>query len=95
VVFTRQGLIHLRNARFRDDTRPLDPDCACPCCARHSRAYLRHLLQAGEALGARLATVHNLHFYLGLMREARTAIAEGRLGALREHVTALAGQRAP
>ena len=89
VLFTSRGLLRIRNARFREDEAPPDPDCDCPTCARHSRAYLRHLLRAGEALGARLASVHNLRFYLGLMERTREAIRAGRFAALRDRVVQL------
>ena len=89
VLYTSQGLLRLRNARFRDDPAPPDPACDCPTCASHSRAYLQHLLRANEMLGARLASLHNLRFYLGLLAEARRAIAEGAFSALRERVFAL------
>ena len=89
VLFTSQGLLRIRNARFRADEGPPDPDCDCPTCARHSRAYLRHLLRAGDALGARLASVHNLRFYLGLLERARRAIVEGCFEALRREVEAV------
>jgi queuine tRNA-ribosyltransferase len=77
VLFTSQGLLKLRNARFRDDQRPPDDACDCRTCARHSRAYLHHLLRVNEVLGARLASLHNLRFYLRLFEEARRAISEG------------------
>lgn len=76
-LFTRQGDIKIRNARYRDDTRPLDPSCACHTCRHFSRAYLHHLQRANEITGARLNTVHNLHFYLLIMHEMREAIAAG------------------
>jgi len=82
VLFTGSGELKIRNARYRDDTEPPDADCDCPTCARHSRAYLRHLFQTGETLGARLATVHNLRFYMRLLERVRSAIAEGTLAAL-------------
>jgi queuine tRNA-ribosyltransferase len=88
-LFTSRGLLRIRNARFRDDPRPPDPECSCPTCARHSRAYLHHLLRVGEALGARLASLHNLGFYLGLMGRARAAIAAGTFASLRAEVLAL------
>jgi queuine tRNA-ribosyltransferase len=78
-LFTRWGDIRLRNARYRDDTRPVDETCACYACRRFTLAYLHHLQRANEILGARLATVHNLFYYLTLMRELREAIAAGRL----------------
>ena len=78
-AFTRTGPINIRNARFAEDAGPLDPACGCPVCAQWSRAYLHHLNRSGEILGAMLMTEHNLHFYLGLMDDLRSAIAEGRL----------------
>ena len=83
-LFTRRGDIKIRNARYRDDTRPLDPDCGCHTCRHFSRAYLHHLQRAGEISGARLNTLHNLHFYLNLMDEMRGAIEEGRFEPWRE-----------
>ena len=82
-LFTSRGVLTIRNARFRDDPLPLDPDCDCPTCAQHSRAYLRHLLHTGDALGPRLATLHNLRFYLRLLEQARDAIHAGRFAAFR------------
>jgi queuine tRNA-ribosyltransferase len=76
-LFTRYGDIKIRNARYRSDTRPLDPDCGCHTCGHFSRAYLHHLQRANEITGARLNTLHNLHFYLNLMREMRQAIEAG------------------
>ena len=76
-LFTRFGDIKIRNARYRDDPRPLDTSCACRTCREHSRAYLHHLNRVNEILGAHLATVHNLHYYLSLMAGLRTAILEG------------------
>ncbi len=78
-IFTRQGTIRLRNARYRDDTRPLEEGCACYACRNFSRAYLYHLQRANEILGAHLNTVHNLHFYQRLMAEIRAAIESGTL----------------
>ncbi|MEE9607752.1 MAG: tRNA guanosine(34) transglycosylase Tgt, partial [Myxococcota bacterium] len=86
VLFTSTGLLKLRTARFRDDPAPPDADCDCPACSRHSRAYLSHLLRANDALGARLASLHNLRFYLRLLGEARRAIAAGDFAALRDRV---------
>jgi queuine tRNA-ribosyltransferase len=82
VLFTSRGLLRLRNARFRSDPAPPDADCDCTSCARFSRAYLSHLLRAGEMLGARLASIHNLRFYHRLMAQARGAIRSGRTAAL-------------
>jgi queuine tRNA-ribosyltransferase len=78
-VFTPRGRLNLRNARHRDDAGPIDPDCACPTCRRHSRAYLRHLVACGDALGARLLSLHNIAYYMKLVRDMREAIALGRL----------------
>ena len=91
VLFTHSGLLRIRNARFRDDARPVDAACDCSTCRTFSRAYLRHLLHTGEALGARLASVHNLRFYLRLMEEARASIAQGSFAALRARVAATTG----
>jgi queuine tRNA-ribosyltransferase len=77
----RHGVIKLRNARYRDDLGPLDPDCACYTCRHFTRAYLHHLQRVNEMLGARLNTLHNLHYYQELMAGLRAAIAEGRLQA--------------
>ena len=79
-LFTRFGDVKIRNARYRDDTRPLDASCACYCCRNFTLAYLHHLQKLNEILGARLNTLHNLHYYQQLMRELREAIALGRLG---------------
>ena len=78
-LFTRRGDVKIRNARWRDDARPLDEDCACYACRNFTRAYLHHLQRANEILGARLNTLHNLHYYLQLMRELRGAIESGTL----------------
>ncbi len=79
-IFTSAGTIRLRNARYRDDIRPLDENCACYTCRNFSRAYLHHLQRANEILGAHLNTVHNLHFYHQLMGDLRKAIEAGKLG---------------
>ncbi len=76
-LFTRQGKLMIRNAAHARDSRPVEDDCACYTCTRFSRGALRHLVMAGEMLGAQLGTLHNLHFYLRLMREIRAALAEG------------------
>jgi len=78
-LYTRHGVIKLRNARYRDDLGPLDPDCACYTCCNFTRAYLHHLQRVNEMLGARLNTLHNLHYYQELLAGLRAAIAEGRL----------------
>jgi queuine tRNA-ribosyltransferase len=83
-LFTGQGDLKIRNARYRDDDRPVDPACACKACRLFSRAYLHHLQRVNEMLGAHLSTVHNLYFYLALMKEAREAIATGRYRAFQQ-----------
>jgi queuine tRNA-ribosyltransferase len=79
-LFTEHGVVRIRNASYRDDPRPLQEGCACYTCQNYSRAYLRHLDACGEILGCRLNTIHNLHFYLDLMRRLRGAIETGTLG---------------
>ena len=76
-LFTSRGVVRIRNARHADDTGPLDPDCRCYTCTHYSRAYLRHLEKCGEMLGPRLGTIHNLHYYQGLMSDLREAIRSG------------------
>ncbi|MCG5499811.1 tRNA guanosine(34) transglycosylase Tgt [Ectothiorhodospira lacustris] len=78
-LYTHQGVMRIRNARFRDDTLPIDPECDCYTCRHYSRAYLKHLDKCNEILASRLATLHNLHYYQTLMREMRQAIAAGTL----------------
>ncbi len=78
-LFTSRGVVKIRNAKYRDDTGPLDPDCDCETCSHYSLAYLRHLEKCGEILGSRLNTIHNLHYYQRLMREIRGAIVAGAL----------------
>ena len=80
-AFTRAGTLNLRNARFAEDTGPLDERCPCPVCARFSRAYLHHLFRAGEMLGPMLLTEHNLWHYQQMMAGLRAAIGEGRAEA--------------
>ncbi len=87
-LFTRWGDVKIRNARYRDDTAPLDDHCACYTCRRFTRAYLHHLQKANEILGARLNTLHNLHYYQELMRELRDAIAAGRLAEVSARILA-------
>ncbi|HEX3125072.1 MAG TPA: tRNA guanosine(34) transglycosylase Tgt [Rhodanobacteraceae bacterium] len=80
-IFTRNGVLRIRNAQYERDTRPIDESCACHTCrSGFSRAYLRHLDKCGEMLGPMLATIHNLHYYLDLMHGLREAIAARRLG---------------
>jgi len=82
-LFTRRGTLRIRNARHREDTGPLDPECPCYTCRNFSRAYLRHLDRCNEILGARLNTIHNLHYYLDLMAQMRSAIQSGGFEAWR------------
>jgi len=77
-LFTRCGSINIRNAAYKTDFSPIDPECPCYACTNFTRAYLRHLFQAGEILALQLATIHNLSLYFWLMREARAAILEKR-----------------
>lgn len=96
-IFTRYGDLKIRNARFRDDMSPIDETCSCPVCkpSAHgedrpafTRSYLYHLQKVQEILGAQLATLHNLHFYLDLMRQMRQAIAQGGFDAWRRQFAA-------
>ena len=82
-LFTRFGDLRLRNARYKDDTRPVDESCGCHACAHFSRAYLHHLDRCGEMLAPMLTSIHNLHYYLNLMREMREAIEQQRFTAWR------------
>ena len=82
-LFTRYGDIKLRNSRYRTDTAPPDETCGCPTCRKFTRAYLHHLQRVNEILGARLNTIHNLYYYLDLMKRARKAIAAQRFGEFR------------
>jgi len=82
-LFTRFGDVKIKNARYKDDQAPLDESCTCYCCKNFSRAYLHHLHRSKEILGARLNTIHNLHYYLNLMQEIRDAIDADRFHAFR------------
>ena len=82
-LFTRFGDLKIRNARFRSDESPLDPTCQCHTCSGFSRAYLHHLERCGEMLAPMLASIHNLHYYVNLMREVREALDQGRFEAFR------------
>jgi queuine tRNA-ribosyltransferase len=83
-LFTSHGKVSIKQARFREDSKPLDPECQCNTCQHYSRAYLRHLYLSGEILGMRLNTLHNLHFFLNLMKNARNAILENRFAAFKK-----------
>ena len=80
-LFTRNGDIKLKNARYKTDTGPLDPECTCYTCRHFTRAYLHHLHRVGEILGSRLNTIHNLHYYQELMAGLRAAIEQGQLAS--------------
>ena len=82
-AFTRHCTLSLKNAAFAEDARPIEEDCGCYGCRNFSRAYIRHLIKAEEILGLRLISLHNLHFYLSLLRAARAAILEGRFAEFR------------
>jgi queuine tRNA-ribosyltransferase len=82
-LFTRFGDLRLRNARYKTDERPVDETCSCHCCKNFSRAYLHHLDRCGEMLGPMLTSIHNLHYYVNLMREVRSALDEGRFESFR------------
>jgi queuine tRNA-ribosyltransferase len=85
-LFTSEGRLVIKQARYRDDPQPLDPKCTCYTCRTYSRAYLRHLFQAGEMLFSTLATLHNLSRYLDIMRQMRQAILLGRFPAYVDEV---------
>jgi len=84
-VFIRQGTLNLCNAKYRQDTRPLEPGCTCYTCTNYSRAYLRHLYMAKELLAYRLNTLHNVHFFLDLMKQMREAIVKDEFEAFRKN----------
>jgi queuine tRNA-ribosyltransferase len=82
-LFTSFGRVLIKNARYAKDERPIDPACACPACAKFSRAYLHHLFLVKEMLGVRLNTIHNLYYFADLMRRMREAIARGAFAEFR------------
>ena len=92
-LFTWQGIININNAKYELDDSPIDAECDCPVCQRHSRAYIRHLLKAGEMLGMRLAVMHNLYFYNTLMEKIRAALDEGSYEQFRAQMIPLLGRR--
>ncbi|MBU6146064.1 MAG: tRNA guanosine(34) transglycosylase Tgt [Paenibacillaceae bacterium] len=93
-VMTSTGRLVLKKSQYARDFRPIDASCTCPTCRTHTRAYVRHLLHAGEVLGIRLTTVHNVHFLLTLMRNIREAIAHDRLASFKEEFFAAYGMHA-
>ena len=94
-LVTWEGTINIKNEKYKLDDRPIDPACTCPTCAAFSRAYVRHLLAAGEMLAMRLAVMHNLHFYNELMARIRQALDEGRFEAFRAEYSEKLGRPAP
>ncbi|MCL2052799.1 MAG: tRNA guanosine(34) transglycosylase Tgt [Lachnospiraceae bacterium] len=84
-LYTNYGKLNLLNKKYEQDDNPIDKSCACPACGRYSRAYIRHLLKAGEMLGMRLCVLHNLYFYNKMMEEAGEAIAKGAFKAYKEN----------
>ncbi|MFP4648304.1 MAG: tRNA guanosine(34) transglycosylase Tgt [Halorhodospira sp.] len=94
-LFTSQGMLRLRNSRYRTDTAAVDPACDCYTCRHYSRSYLKHLERCNEMLGARLATLHNLHYYQKLMAGLRAAIRASKLTAFVEDFYACRGQTPP
>lgn len=84
-VFTRRGVVNIKNARHADDPRPLDEDCACPACSKYSRAYLHHVFRAGEMISGMLLTWHNLHYFQEIMAGMRGAIAAGDFDGWERH----------
>ncbi|MCK4271311.1 tRNA-guanine transglycosylase, partial [bacterium] len=88
-VFTQNGQMVIKNAQYSRDFRPIDSSCDCYTCRHFSRAYLRHLFQAGELLAPRLATLHSVCFYMKLMRQMRQAILEGRFKKWRREFLSL------
>ncbi len=92
-LFTSLGIINLNNKKYETDSLPIDPNCDCPACRKYSRAYIRHLLKAGEMLGMRLAVLHNLHFYNDLMYKIRAALDEGRFAEFKKEALKTIGKR--
>ena len=92
-LFTWNGIINLMNAKYQRDDSPIDDQCDCPVCQKHSRAYIRHLLKAGEMLGMRLAVMHNLYVYNTLMERIRAALDEGTFDAFYKTYVPILGQR--
>lgn len=85
-LYTSQGKVSIKRTEYKEDSSPLDPECACPACTNYSKAYLRHLFLSGEILSSRLNTIHNLYFYFQLMDKAREAIEQGRWAEYRDQM---------
>ncbi len=92
-LFTSQGIINLNNQKYERDMRPVDEECDCPVCRQYSRAYLRHLLKAGEMLSSRLNVIHNLWFYNHLMTDIRNALDKGRFAQFKAEKEQVLGRR--
>lgn len=92
-LFTMKGTMNIMNAKYESDELPIDPDCNCPTCRKHSRAYIRHLFKAKEMLGMRLAVTHNLYFYNNLMKQIRDALDEDRYDEFYEKYFDILGKR--
>ena len=92
-LFTKRGIINLKNEKYAGDDSPIDPECGCPVCRRYSRSYIRHLFKAGEMLALRLAVLHNLSFYNNLMREIRDALDAGTFAEYRKQYAGLLDTR--
>ncbi len=95
LLFTRQGPLRIKNARFRTDPRPVDPECGCETCASVGRAFLHHLIRTGEITGQVLATLHNVRYYLDFMRQLREAISSGTLADVEPSMAAYSGGPVP
>lgn len=92
-LFTKAGVINIRNEKYLKDTQPIDPECNCPVCQRYSRAYLRHLFKAEEMLAMRFSVMHNLYFYNNLMAEIRTALDNGTFAEYRKNYSQVLDRR--
>lgn len=92
-LFTWKGIININNAKYQEDNAPIEEGCGCPACQHFSRAYIRHLLKAGEMLGMRLAVQHNLYFYNNLMQQIRNALDEGDFAGFRNKYSEILGTR--
>ena len=92
-LFTWSGIINLNNAKYQNDPTPIDAECDCPVCRNFSRAYIRHLLKAGEMLGMRLAVMHNLYFYNTLMERIREALDNGTFEEFYQKYRDILGKR--
>jgi queuine tRNA-ribosyltransferase len=94
-LYTSTGVVKIRNAKYEHDTRPIDESCSCETCKQFSRSYIKHLLKTNEILGARLATLHNLHYFLDLMAQMRAAISSGEFKEFRAKFFDQRGQTDP